>query len=219
MSNTKIENALVAFGLMEDRTPVKPKYLCQEDNCTGQMVNADHFPYCNVCGTMDVNSPLQHYNEADAPYIPKASLYKRRQYYLEKISLLLGRKQSSSPKYKQMIRALMTVAFDGPTELKAHMKEMGYAKFYKFLHNIYFDVRRVRLIALTAQQIDRLVTEFVQLEWKFKGSPNLHTRKNFPCYISTLHNLMKKNKIAGSKHLVLPYNHKQIVGILKRIDV
>ena len=99
MSNTKftkIENVLqlVAFGLMEDRTPViaspsiYAKNLRQLQRADGQRGPLP--AYCNVCGTctMDVNSPLQHDNEADAPYIPKASLYimyKRRQYYLEKI--------------------------------------------------------------------------------------------------------------------------------------
>ena len=225
MSNLEIEDALIAFGAMEAPAAAAPRPtpdpLCREDGCGGAMTNADHFPYCRRCGTMDTDAPLRHYQEADAPYVPKASLYKRRQYYLEKINTLLGRKQSRSPKYREMLAVLKTdlEPYDGRLEeLRARMKRGGYHRFYRFLYNVHHDLTGERLVTLTDQQVDCLTQQFVALEWKFKGS-SAHTRKNFLCYASTLHYLMKKNRIRGYRHLLLPHNHPSIVRTLKQIDV
>ena len=220
----EIEDALIACGAMHVRPQVESAGTggsCTEEGCGGPMVPAEHFPYCEVCVVMDLDSPLRHYREADAPYVPKASLYKRRQYYLEKISCYLGRKQSRSPKYREMLAVLKTdlEPYDGRLEeLRARMKRGGYHRFYRFLYNVHHDLTGERLVTLTDQQVDRLTQQFVALEWKFKGS-SAHTRKNFLCYASTLHYLMKKNRIRGYRHLLLPHNHPSIVRTLKQIDV
>jgi hypothetical protein len=196
---------------------VKPPGMCCEDDCDGKMIPADHFPYCDTCGIMDTDHPLVTSREANEPWIPKRVLYKRRQYCLEKLKLVVGIKNSRSSKYHEMVKQLKEQDFDTLQELRQLMKELGYHKMYKFIYSAYFDVKGTHLISFSTQEIHFLAQQFVELEWKFKQSED-HKRKNFMCYNSTLYYLMKKNKLTGYKHLLLPYNHKHINQLLKSID-
>jgi hypothetical protein len=190
-----------------------PAGMCTEEDCEGTMVDQHDFPYCDTCGAMDTDNPT--YTDLEV-YIPKPILYKRRQYCVEKLHLMTGMKQSRSPKYKQMLKTLKSYDFDDLQELRDAMKEAGFHKQYKHLYNIYFDLKRVRLIQLTGMQIDLLSREFVELEWKFKTSSTLK-RRNMLSYATIIWFVMRAQKIPGSEHILLPLNHEDLVIVLESL--
>jgi hypothetical protein len=187
-----------------------PAGMCTEEDCGGTMVDRHDFPYCDTCGAMDTNNPT---HVDPVVYIPKPVLYKRRQYCVEKLHLMTGKKQSRSPNYTRMLKILKGYDWDDLQELREAMKECGFHKQYKYLYNIYFDLKRVRLIQLTCNQIDLISREFVELEWKFKSSSTVK-RRNMLCYATMIWFVMRTHKIPGSEHILLPLNHTDLVVIL-----
>jgi hypothetical protein len=61
-----------------------------------------------------------------------------------------------------------------------------------------------KLITLSSQQIDKISIEFVIMESKFKQ--NKGKRKNFFNYLSMIYLLMRKHKLKGHSHILLPLN-------------
>ena len=97
--------------------------------------------------------------------------------------------------------------------MKQYLKEWGCRGMYKYIYGMYRDVTGKKLIAMTSQQIGRLSTEFVKMEIKFKMEKK--GRKNFYNYSSMLYLLMRKHKISGYKHILLPLNYMKIRGEMK----
>ena len=80
---------------------------------------------------------------------------------------------------------------------------------YKHIYNLWFDIKKAKLVTLTNSQISNLCDEFVKLDCLFKNTPR--NRKNMYNYNSMIYFLMKKNKIIqGCNHILLPYNHNFI---------
>jgi hypothetical protein len=190
-----------------------PAGMCTEEDCEGTMVDRHDFPYCDTCGAMDIDNPT--YTDPEV-YIPKPILYKRRQYCVEKLHLMTGTKQSRSPHYKQMLKTLKSYDFDDLQELRDAMKAGGFHKQYKHLYNVYFDLKRVRLIQLTGMQIDLLSRKFVELEWKFKTNSKLK-RRNMLSYASIIWFVMRAQKIPGFDNILLPLNHEDLVIVLESL--
>jgi predicted RNA-binding Zn-ribbon protein involved in translation (DUF1610 family) len=193
--------------------PEQPKYDPNKcTDCDTTLEKTDHFYYCPECGTVDFDKPIHVTHE----YVPPPCLYKRRIYCLDKLKMMSGFKQSRSKGYNSMIKKLEECKFNTIKELKKIMKELLYHKFYKFIYNIWFDIKGTRLIELTYNQIDKLSRDFVDLEYKFKQSDK-HKRSNMLNYNSVIYYLLKKNKIKGYKHIILPFNHLVICKMLKQI--
>ena len=142
------------------------------------------------------------------------SLYKRRLYVREKLSLMTGYKQSRSKQYADIIKTLKTCKVKNIIHLKQLLKDMNLKKFYKHIYNIYYDVRNIRLIKFTHNQIDEISRRFVDAECKFKTDCD---RSNFFSYSSVIYLLMKKYKIAGYQHIILPLNHLQISQKIRQL--
>jgi len=193
--------------------PEQPDYdptKCAECDTT---LKQDHYlHFCPECGTMDFDKPIH----VDHEYTPPPCLYKRRIYCLDKLKMMAGFKQSGSKSYKPMIEILKERDFDNIKQLKKIMKELKYHTFYKFIYSIWFDIKGTRLIELTYTQLDKISNDFVDLEYKFKQSDK-HKRSNMLNYNSVIYYLLKKNKIKGYKHILLPYNHLVICKMLKQI--
>jgi hypothetical protein len=115
-----------------------------------------------------------------------------------------------------MLKILKGYDWDDLQELREAMKECGFHKQYKYLYNIYFDLKHVRLISLTGNQIDLLSREFVALEWKFKASSKVK-RRNMLCYASMIWFVMRAQEIPGSEHILLPLNHEDLVIVLESL--
>lgn len=194
-----------------DDENLKDENYCIE--CDMQMtLIANSFYSCVGCGAC---GELQHF-VADVNYASKVSLYKRRIYCQEKLRLLNGDKLSKSPIYNTIIKRLKKrkKPFKNVIQIKQKLKQLGYKKFYKYVYNIYFDLTGIRLIPLTSQQIDLIANQFVALEYNFKQDET-HNRKNLFNYNSVISFLLKRNKIKGSKHILLPLNHLQISKQIK----
>jgi hypothetical protein len=217
MNQIEYEDAMIGMGIMEPPVPNKSRYLCQDENCEGKMITslADYFPCCDICGIMNIDEPMH----VDIPeYVPKAMLYKRRQYCMEKLNLIAGFKQSRSKHYKPMVKHLSKLEFNEITELKELMKEHKYHKFYKFIYNIYKDIKKHRLIPLTCQQIEFISREFVKLNCKFKEFAT-NKRKNMLCYTSVVWHIMKEHNIPNKEHLLLPLNHTSMIQMITEVTL
>lgn len=213
-----LEDWMIETGRAPPPPPPRDKGCCLDEDCEGQMVNADFFPYCDTCGLMDTDSPLHHVREADAPYIPKAVLYKRRQYCLEKLYLITGRKQSRSPHYQRMLKDLKAYDFEDLQDLRGWMKQLGYQKFYRFLYNVYHDLKGERLVKLSHNQVDEVARQFVELEWKFKrAAGNTHKRQNMIAYNTMIWFILRQNNVEGYEHLYVPKNHEALVKALEAL--
>lgn len=184
--------------------------------CDIEMILGQHFYYCDQCGTIDFDKPvtvvLDTVYEHNAVY-----LYKRRNYISEKLNLLAGYKQCHRKQYGDIITILEQHKneFDDIYELRKLMKRCGFHKYYKYIYNIFFEIKKKRLVVLNYNQIYMLTDEFIDIETKFKSS-NLIS-KNMLSYNSIIYYLLKKHNITGWEHLYLAKNHpkvyKQILSI------
>ena len=191
----------------------QPKYEPDKcEDCNTLLLQDTYFKYCDKCGTIDFDKPIYVDHEWKAPQ----TLYKRRLYCIDKLNMMACYKHSRSKVYVKMIKELEEWEFNCVKELKCIMKELKYHKFYKYIYNVWFELKGTRLITLTHTQIDVLSQQFVEVESKFKQS-DAHTRKNMLNYNSIIYILLRKNKIKGYKHILLPHNHIIMVQILRRI--
>lgn len=192
--------------------PEQPAYdpsKCNE--CDTELKQDTYFYYCHKCGTIDFDKPVY----VDHEWIPPKITYKRRLYCIDKLMMISGRKYSRSKTYPLVIQKLKEYEINSLKELKQTMKILKYHRLYKFIYNIWYDLKKERLISLTGNQIDLLSREFVAIESKFKACTT-HRRKNMLNYNSLIYILMKKHKIKGHRHILLPFNHIVIVKMLKR---
>ena len=211
IKNLTMENAHLYLEEF-DGVPEQPEY--DPNKCTdcGSELQLDtYFYHCPECGTIDFDKPIY----VDHEWTPPKITYKRRLYCIDKLMMISGRKYSRSKVYPIMIQKLKEYDINSLKELKQTMKTLKYHRLYKFIYNVWNDLKKERLISLTSNQIDLLSRQFVELESKFKES-DTHTRKNMLNYNSLIYILMKKNKIKGHEHILLPFNHIVIVKMLKR---
>ena len=93
------------------------------------------------------------------------------------------------------------------------MKRLGFNKYYIHIYNIYYDIKKVRLIKLSRIEIDKLANEFLVLESFFKLSN--HSRKNMFSYSVLIYILLKTNKYKTYKYVILPKKPQHIVKSIK----
>ena len=208
-----IENAR---ALMEDFEN-KPDDFIEKDNfcqeCQTDMILTTHghetFYCCYDCGqTSKINVIDSYYRESVEQIVQIKQLYKRRRYCIEKLKLIACFKQARSPKYKDIMKQIKNEQFDTIDELYQIMKEFKFSKFYKYIYNIWNDIKKSKLITLSFQEIDFLSDRFVEIDILFKK--NKTTQKNMLSYNSIIYYLMKKYKLKGYSHILLPYNHSKI---------
>ena len=189
-------------------------HACYKCECN-HIIADNGFPVCENCGVINFEMPNFAQEVTDKDTIRKTiSLYKRRLYVREKLSLMTGYKQSRSKQYADIIKTLKTCKVKNIIHLKQLLKDMNLKKFYKHIYNIYYDVRNIRLIKFTHNQIDEISRRFVDAESKFKTDCD---RSSFFSYSSVIYLLMKKYKIAGYQHIILPLNHLQISQKIRQL--
>jgi hypothetical protein len=167
--------------------------VCEE--CNVDQVIQDCFYVCPNCGVMDLE-PLFY----DIPYELnhlKRSFYKRRLYCIEKLNYIAGIKEPTHIAYRNMLKFLQKKQFKGIVKLKALMKKFGYHKYYKYIYNIYFNIKKVRLIKLTPMEIHKISLMFVKMDIKFTKHQEQHKRKNFMSYNSIIYLILKERKVKG----------------------
>lgn len=214
MTQIECENFCSSFmrGEVDIKNVIKRKNYCEE--CDQEMELLDRYT-CLKCGQCDSTgvfvTDLQ-YALSSTLYCPK-SIYKRRLYCREKLKLLCGRKKCYDKKYKTVVDRLKKKKVKNLVQLKQYLKEWGFRKYYKHIYHLFFEVTGKKLISLTCTEISKMSAQFVLLEILFKRTSK---RKNIYNYNSIIYLLMKKNKIKGYSHIILPLNHLHIVKSIKK---
>ena len=183
---------------------------CQHDN---QIIDGTYT--CINCGIVsgyvfsDIYAPPKMYH-----------IYHRINYFREKLRLLTGQKQSTSVKYQNMLNHLKTIKFDSVFELRKLLKLHNYNNFYKYIYNIYFDIKGTRLIKLTNSQTDLMVTKFLPIEREFKKI--YKNKSNLLSYNIILYCLLKHYGHSCHQYVVLPKNStkltKKVLDLLVVIE-
>ena len=155
---------------------------------------------CPSCGHVD---DLAHVVEAGC-YVAKKVLYQRRSYFIERMNLIAGYKQSRSPQYRSIVAKCGRYRFRTIRGLRRLMKRLGFNKFYKYIYNIFFDIKKRRLITLSQQQVATLADDFVTMESFFKQNKEKHGRNNIFSYSVMIYMILKRHKIKGYRHMLLP---------------
>ena len=186
------------------------------DECECDMIFYDYFYTCPVCGIVD-DAPVYNIKH-ESEYFQKPILYKRRIYCEDKLKLMSTLKSCRSIGYGNAKKTLTEIEDEFSTidELFFKMKEYSLSKYYPHIYNLWFEIKKTKLITLTYQQIDMLSSQFVELDCIFKA--NRGNRKNMINYNTIIYYLMKKNKIKGRNNILLPYNHDSMYKILTDLE-
>lgn len=184
------------------------------EHCNVDLIMADDsFKVCPKCGSVDFeNVKFQLETPYENIYTRcRKTLYKRRLYCREKLSLITCNKNCNSKHFKAMIKVVSTYDFDTVDELREILRDLEYQKYYKFIYSIYFQIKKVKLITLTSQQIDQISLAFVAVDVQFRKFAKIHhNRSNIISYNSIIYMTMKRLKIKGSEHIILPQNHRHM---------
>ena len=180
----------------------------QCDECLGDLTYINHFLTCNDCGLTNFDKCERCYLDDPEEFIRKKSFYKRKLYATEKLNLMTCKKPCNKPSYKKSVEILSKCAFKTVFELKILMKLKKMNKLYPYIYLIYFDIKHVKLIELTCNQVDVITTEFVKTDIQFKNCPI--KRKNMLSYYSLIYLTMKRLRYPGYKHIILPNNFKEM---------
>ena len=124
------------------------------------IINIDHY-VCSECGTCGEYRPAQEVFEA------ARVLYRRRVYCIDKLKQMSCLKSPRTKEYKGIIKTLSTEDFSTIHELYDIMKELNMFKFYKNIFDVYFSIKKIKLIKLTYDQIERIANDFIEIESKF----------------------------------------------------
>ena len=203
--------------IYQDFQGIKPhehldENICEE--CGKEMTCDEYFLMCKECGTIDFDKPLY----VDTPYVAKPILYKRRMYCQEKLNLMTCNKQSRSPAYTSALSKLKNDDdFETIYELRERMSSLKLHKQYKHIYNLYYDVKKEKLIDLTHNEINKLSVKFVGLEQKFKQKSDEHGRQNMISYNTLIYFLMKQHNVPGYEHVILPLNHQALLDVLSTL--
>lgn len=180
--------------------------------CKHDYILIDGFHTCQNCGELDINriTFIEKYNWRGYIHI-----YKRRSYFQERLNLLIGRKQSSSEKYINMLNSLKGRQFKSIQELKRVVKQNKFRGMTKYIYNLYFDLTGKRLIQLSERDMKLLTKEFLVFERNFKKE--FPGKKNLLSYDMIIYHLLKKIDSKYYKFIMLPRSNREFIeNLLKK---
>lgn len=202
----------LAQELFEDKPPEVEQRLNMCPECNVDMVIRNSIYTCDRCGLSDVYNPLLVSSDR---WIVKKSLYMRRSYFIERLNLIAGFKNCGSSDYNNVVKRLKRCKFKTIKRLRRHMKRLGFNKFYKYVYNIFYDIKGVRVVNLDRQTIQRLAAKFVKYNARFKTSSDLHGRKNIYSYSLIIYLIFQSEGINGFEKLLLPRQTAETLRLLK----
>lgn len=191
--NKRKENNLRRYGICE----TCDEYLIEQQQSVW---------YCPKCETITNDFIVNDYITKK-----KNNFYYRRLYFIEKLNLIAGLKVRRTADYKDKIDILKNKEFKNIKELKKIMKKMGMNKYYRYIYNIYYDIKKIRIINITSQDVSKLSAEFVRMESEFKNNKDQHGRRNMFPYSAMIYYLLKKNNIPGHTKLLLPCEQNKVM--------
>ena len=193
---------------------IKPTYIQQAptDDCKHDFVLTETGYTCQLCGIVDIDHLV--FKENTVP-IKNHHVYKRNNYFIEKMRLLAGIKQTAHPRYLEMIKLFKKKKITSIQKLRELMKKHGYSKFYKYIFSAYYDITGEKLISISHSDIQKLSFKFLTFERHLKTK--LRKRVNFPNYNTIIYLFLKKEGYKGYQHIILPKNQKKICEIITEI--
>ena len=93
------------------------------------------------------------------------------------------------------------------------MRQLGYHRDHKHIYNIYFEIKKVQLIPLTINDIEKLIIKFISVEREFKKF--YPSKNNLLSYNIVIYCILKKYNHSYYKNVILPKNKKKL---LKNIE-
>lgn len=189
------------------------KVIIEDEGCKHNYIHIDGHYTCIICGEVDLIRPVFAEKLINF-YRGYVHVYHRRSYFIERLNLLIGKKQSSSPNYIKAIEFFKNHKFKSVFELKRLMKKYRFGKLLKYVYTLYYDLTGNRLINLTENDILRLSNAFLEFEREFKHKYPDH--KNILSYDMIIFHLLKK---LGYNYRVIiqPKSHKK--NLLKFIEI
>ncbi len=100
------------------------------------------------------------------------------------------------------------------------MSKLKLKKYYKYIYLIYFDIKKVKLIDFSYNDIEYLANKFVILENEFKK--NYPNKSNMLSYSLVAYCLLKRYKYVCHKYVIIPKKKELLLeklnNLLKNID-
>jgi hypothetical protein len=220
---TQREMEMYVDELFHNVNDIYKRGYCRE--CNIQLTIYNYFYYCEQCCEMYISDPLHDdEHEYNGRYKCKKTSYTRRSYFIEKLKMMSGYKQSKSPTYNSMINNLKSIVGDNPLDinkLKRIMKDEKYNTHYKYIYDIYKDVTGVKIIDLTMNDICIITDRFIQMNNNFKIENDTYYggRNNMVSYDLLIRNILKELNYDCYRHIIVPKKTVFIKKIYKRIKV
>src|SRR2546423_6268063 len=117
-------------------------------DCRHSCIPIDGYYTCKECGCVDTTRNV-FIERCPSFYRKYIHVYKRRSYFIERIHLMIGRKQSSSPEYIRMLNYFKEHKFKSIHELRRLVKKNKFGKMLKYVYTLYYDLMGKRLINLS----------------------------------------------------------------------
>ena len=159
--------------------PVKeeePKAQCDHD-----YRYADGILTCVECGVVE-GSYLRGPDRVSGVFTNvRKHLYRRSNYFKEKLNLIAGYNQCIKSGYNEMLQDLGNYKITDIHSLRKLMKSLGYHRFYKYIYNIYFELKKVRVINLTRADVDFMSHKYMIFEKVY--FKEFHEKPNFTVVI------------------------------------
>lgn len=182
--------------------------------CEHDFIPMEAYWSCQICGIVDLDHPI-FINDSCNSYHKSTYLYRRKTYFLTILRLLSCSKQCDSKHYHEVVNILSENQFDNIFELKKLMTKYKFQKYYKYIYSIYFDIKKVKLINLTHNDIEFLTNKFLLLEIQFKKCyPN---KSNMLSYSLISYCLLKQYNYDCYNHVIVP--KKKILLFDKVLDL
>ena len=182
-------------------------------SCSHIYIIIDGYHTCSLCGQVDIHR--YSFTDSIRQQKKKLSIYSRKTYFLDKLRLMVGIKQSQDAEYTKIIDSLKSQSFSSIFELKKIMRKKKYHKYYKYIYNIYYDIRGIRLINLSHSDIDHLLWKFLMLENQFKKY--YKNKSNLLSYNIIIYSLIKKYNHPCYKNIILPKNKRKLLKNIEKL--
>ena len=197
--------------------PTQPTQPTQPAECEcSEFILVNSYKTCVNCGATDLDSSEYVFEYFEpSRFCKRKSLYKRRQYFVEKLELIACRKRCHKLGYRKVLDMLKNVEFDSIFTLRKKMKRLKLNKWYPYMYLLYYELTGIKLINISAGQVNTLTKQFLEIEFKYKDNENY--KRYISGYNTIICFLLKNNNIEGYEHIILPKKTGQYKDIFDEI--
>lgn len=183
----------------------------QLPQCECNLIIVSGFPTCIKCGVVQLDKVVlipsyahqsrnnESFKKGSYYYIP----YNRKFHWNSMLNLIMGRKQlTNATKWNEIVNDIKPSKdnFSTIQELRLIMKARGFSRYYKYIYNLWFDVKGYRIIDIKNIQ-DKLNNQFCQFQLWYRKK---YKKRNLTNYNLLLKYLLKKNNVKNYEHILTP---------------